>query len=190
MQLTSSNFGSPSGSGSCLDGMGTRSGSTAEEKLDALLSQFVHFETQIAQISALRNWMSRMDSHITKTLGNFATRLTERDDTGTFIVPALNVRSQVRRNGVETNQCSNLLHLETDSSLILLLLICVFLVFLMMYYNRSSLQPAIWLRTARLMCDGHPFASSPFAAWRVEAPLFAVSLFGGLCKLRPLWFDA
>ena len=45
-QLSSSNFGSH-GSGSDLDGMGTRSGSTA-----------------IAQIPAITIWMSRMDSHI------------------------------------------------------------------------------------------------------------------------------
>ena len=46
----SSNVGSPHGSGHDLDGMGTRSRSTTDEKLDALLSKFVHFETQIAQI--------------------------------------------------------------------------------------------------------------------------------------------
>ena len=77
MQLTSSNFGSFHGSGSDLDGMGTRSRSTTDEKLDALLSKFAHFETQIAQIPALTTWMSRMASHITKTLGDFATRLAE-----------------------------------------------------------------------------------------------------------------
>ena len=59
--------------------MGTRSGNTMDEKLGALLSKFVHFETQIAQIPALTTWMSRMDSHITKTLGDFATRLTEME---------------------------------------------------------------------------------------------------------------
>ena len=75
----SSNVGSPHGSGHDLDGMGTRSGNTMDEKLGALLSKFVHFETQIAQIPALTTWMSRMDSHITKTLGNFATRLTEME---------------------------------------------------------------------------------------------------------------
>ena len=37
MQLTSSNFGSPNGPGSDLDGVGTRSGSTKDEKLDASL---------------------------------------------------------------------------------------------------------------------------------------------------------
>ena len=79
MHLTSSNFGSFNGSGSDLDGMGTRSGSTTDDKLDALLSKLVHFETQIAQIPALTNWRSRMDSHITKTLGDFATRLTEME---------------------------------------------------------------------------------------------------------------
>ena len=79
MQLTSSNFGSFHGSGSDLDGTDTRSGSTTDEKLDALLSKFVHFETQNAQIPALTTWMSRMDSHITKTLGDFATRLTKME---------------------------------------------------------------------------------------------------------------
>ena len=79
MQFTSSNFGSPNGTGSDLDGMGTRPGSTTDEKLGALLSTFVHFEPQIAQIPTLTNWMSRMDSHVTKTLEDFATGLTERE---------------------------------------------------------------------------------------------------------------
>ena len=65
------------------------------------------------------------------------------------------------RNGVE-NECSNLLHLETDSCVISLILICVFLVFLMMYYNRSSLKSAIWLRIARPMCDGRLGEGGPF----------------------------
>ena len=77
MQPTSSIFGSFHGSVSDLDGPGTRSESTTDEKLDALLSKFVHFETQIAQNPDLTTWMSRMDSHITKTLGDFATRLAE-----------------------------------------------------------------------------------------------------------------
>ena len=42
-------------------------------------SQSLYFETQIAQIPALTTWMSRMDSHITKTLGDFATRLAEME---------------------------------------------------------------------------------------------------------------
>ena len=29
-----------------------------------------------------------------------------------------------------------------------------------------------------------------FAAWRVEAALSAVSLYGGLCNLRSLWLGA
>ena len=76
----SSNVGSPHDSGHDLDGMGTRSGNTMDEKLGALLSKFVHFETQIAQIPALTTWMSRMDSHITKTLGEFCDQ-TYRDGT-------------------------------------------------------------------------------------------------------------
>ena len=73
------NFGSSNSSGSDLNGTGTRSAITTDEKLDALLSKFVHFETQIAQIPALTNWMSRMDSHITKTLGDFVTGPTEME---------------------------------------------------------------------------------------------------------------
>ena len=60
------------------------------------------------------------------------------------------------------NQCSNFLNLETNGCLILLLLICVFLVFLMMYYDRLFLKPAFWLRIARPVCDGRRFTSSPF----------------------------
>ena len=44
-QASSSNSGSLDGPGSDFDGMGIRSGSTTDEKLDALLSKFVHFET-------------------------------------------------------------------------------------------------------------------------------------------------
>ena len=50
-----------------------------DEKLDALLSKFVHFEAQIAQIPALTKWMTRIESHISKTLGDFASRLTEME---------------------------------------------------------------------------------------------------------------
>ena len=49
----SSNVGSPNGSGHDLDGMGTRSGGTMDEQLDAPSLKIVHFETQIAQILAL-----------------------------------------------------------------------------------------------------------------------------------------
>ena len=70
------------------------------------------------------------------------------------------------------NQCSNLLHLETDSCLILLLLICVFLALLMMHCNKSSLKPALWPRIARPMCDGRPFASSPFRRLAGRGPSF------------------
>ena len=39
---------------------------STDEKLDAFLSKFEHFETLIAHIPAITTWMSRMDSHITK----------------------------------------------------------------------------------------------------------------------------
>ena len=91
------------------------------------------------------------------------------DDTGTFIVPALDARSQVlrikdRSTGV-VNQCSSLLLLETDSFLLLLHQTCVFLVFFLKCCSGSSLKPT------RQLCD-----CRPFAAWRVEAPFSAVSL--------------
>ena len=47
---SSSNFGSSNCSGSDLNGTGTRSGITTDEKLDALLSHFAQFKEQIAQI--------------------------------------------------------------------------------------------------------------------------------------------
>ena len=62
MQFSSSNFGSSNGSGS---------------DLECSPFETVHFETQIAKIPSLTNWMSRIHSHITKTLGDFSTRLTE-----------------------------------------------------------------------------------------------------------------
>ena len=59
------------------------------------------------------------------------------------------------------NQFSNLLHLETNRCLILLLLTCAFLAFLMTYCDNSLCKQDIWLRMARSMRDGRPFASSP-----------------------------
>ena len=75
-QFTSSNLGSPSGSGSDLDGMGTRPGRTTDEKLDALLSKFVHSEMQIAHIPALD---VPHGFTVTTTLGDFATRRAEME---------------------------------------------------------------------------------------------------------------
>ena len=51
----------------------------ADEKLDAILSKFLHYEAQLAQILTLSNWMSRMESHLANTLGGFAARLTEME---------------------------------------------------------------------------------------------------------------
>ena len=69
-QASSSNFGSLLGSGSDLDGMGTRPGSTTDEKLDALLSKFVHFEAQIAQIpGSARSWPSLEQVHCSTAAG-------------------------------------------------------------------------------------------------------------------------
>ena len=99
-------------------------------------------------------------------------RKAQRDDTGTFIVPALNVRSQVfstkdRRNGVGK---TNLLHLDTNRCLVLLLLTCAFLAFLMTYCDKSLCKQDIWLRMARSMCDDRPFASSPLRRLASRGP--------------------
>ena len=88
-------------------------------------------------------------------------------------VPLLSMRStpvhkfsasRIEETALE-NHCSNLLLLEADSCLHLLLLTCVFLVFLMVCCNMSSLNPASWLRTVRPMCDGLP-AFSPLGGSR------------------------
>ena len=76
---SSSNVDSSTSSGSDLNGTGTRLGVTTDEKLDALFSQLAQFKEQMAQFPTLANWMSRMDSHITKTLEDFATRLKEME---------------------------------------------------------------------------------------------------------------
>ena len=86
--------------------MGTRPSLTTDEKLDALLSQFAQFKEQIAQIPTITTWMSRMDSHITKTLGDFATRLAEIEQNfstfsarlckETYAASASNISSSVR----------------------------------------------------------------------------------------------
>ena len=60
----------------------------------------------------------------------------------------------------------------TDTCFILLLLICVFLAFLVMHCNKSSLKSVIWTRIARSMCDGRPFASSPFHRLAGRGPSF------------------
>ena len=76
---SSSNFDSSTRAGSDLNGTGTRPGITTDEKLDALHSKFAQFKEQMAQIPALTNWMSRMDSQISKTCEDFTTRITEME---------------------------------------------------------------------------------------------------------------
>ena len=66
----------------------------------------------------------------------------------------------------------------------LLLLILVFLVFLMVCCNRSS------LKSARPMCDARPFRLSAFSPNGGSRHFSAVSFFGGLHNLRSLWLDA
>ena len=75
------------------------------------------------------------------------------------------------------NQCSNLLHIGTVSCLILLLLICVFLAFLMMHCNKSSLKPAIWPRIEQPCVMAAPSPARNFAAWAGRGPSFRGFLF-------------
>ena len=99
-------------------------------------------------------------------------------------VPSLSLLStSVRRSEGSSkrrgeNQCSNLLLWETDRCLPLLLLICMFLVFLPTCCNRPSLKPA------RSMCDGRRFASPPLRRLAGRGPFSAVS--HGLYTLRSL----
>ena len=65
---------------------------------------------------------------------------------------------------------SHLLHLETNRCLILLLLICVFLAFPMVFCDKSFCKPVLRLRMARPMCDGRSFASSPFCRLASRGP--------------------
>ena len=70
------------------------------------------------------------------------------------------------------NWFSNLQHPDTNICLTSLHLACAIPVFLMMYYDRLFVKPAIWLRIARPMCDGRPFASSLFRRLASRGPLF------------------
>ena len=63
VQFTSSTCGSLNGSGSDLDGMGTRPGITADVKLDALLSKFAHFEALISRIGC-PEWNHTSQMHL------------------------------------------------------------------------------------------------------------------------------
>ena len=72
---------------------------------------------------------------------------------------------KIEETGLE-NLCSNLPPLEVDKLLPLLHLICVFLVFLLKFCNGFSLKQTM------LMCDGRPFASSPFCRLVSRGALF------------------
>ena len=109
------------------------------------------------------------------------------DDEGAFIVPALDTRSQVlsikdRRNGVG-KPVFKLASLGSGQSFILVAPdLCVPDVsteVLQRILSQAS-TANVWMA-----------AFSPprlFAAWRVEAPFSAASLFGGLCNL-PMGFE-
>ena len=67
----------------------------------------------------------------------------------------------IAETGLE-NVCSNLHHRDTTKCSLSLLLVCVSLIFLMMSCDKSNVKQSHWLRIARPICDGRPFASSPF----------------------------
>ena len=95
----------------------------------------------------------------------------EGDDEGAFIVPALDARSQVLSIKDRKKRRSNLPLLEADRCSSLLHLTCVFLVFLMVCCNLSSLKPT------RSMCDGRPFASPLFRRLAGRGAFFCGFLF-------------
>ena len=106
------------------------------------------------------------------------------DDTGAFIDRALDIRSQVlsikdHSNGVGKSECK--LALPGNGQVFaLLLLICMFLVFLTTCCNRSSLKPA------RPLCDGRPSAPpafSPPGGSRALFPRFPFSMGFTFCAL-------
>ena len=78
VQLSSSNFGSLNGSFPDIDGLATRPGTSSDEKFDGHLSKLAHFDVHLAQFPVLQNLTSRMESHVTTTLGGFAARLAEK----------------------------------------------------------------------------------------------------------------
>ena len=79
------------------------------------------------------------------------------------------------------NMCSNLHHQDTTKCSLSLLFVCVSLIFLMMSCDKSYVKQAHWLRIARPMCDGRPFASSPFRRLGSRGPFF-------FCGVTRWWF--
>ena len=71
----SSNFGSPDGSAPSLDGMGVRSSSTAEDKLDDIL-------TRLVQLDTLSQLVSKINLHnhtISSSVGTLRTKVAETE---------------------------------------------------------------------------------------------------------------
>ena len=107
----------------------------------------------------------------------------EGDDAGAFIVPALDARSHVlsikdRRNGIG-KPVFKLAPLGSAQLVTLVALTRVFLVFLKVGCNGSSLKPV------RPMCDGRPVASPLFRRQAGRGALFRGFLFSdGSCILR------
>ena len=79
------------------------------------------------------------------------------------------------------NQCSRLHHPDTTKCSVSLLLICVSLVFLMLCCCKLLGKQALRLRFARPLCEGRPFASSPFRRIASRGLLF-------ICGVPFLWW--
>ena len=75
--------------------------------------------------------------------------------------------------GLES-RCSSLPHSDTNNCSMSLLLICVNLIFLMLCYNKLFVKQALRLSFARPMCDGRPFASSPFRRLASQGLFFSL----------------
>ena len=137
-------------------------------------------------IIAVRQSKSLEDREIGKRFAPFveilAAKLTvlfpEGDDTATFIVPALDVRSKSSALRIAGTAWENLRQLETDRCLLSSLLICVF----SWYYwwsvatGHLSSQPAGSERCGQCVMAA-PSLHRSLAVWRVEALCSAVSFF-------------
>ena len=102
----------------------------------------------------------------------------DRHAKGTFIVLSLDVRAQIlsisdRRNRDGKPVFQTCTTWTRPVVWYHVLLICVNPVFLMLCYDKLSVRQALQLRIARPICDGRPFASSPFRPPGESRPLFS-----------------
>ena len=113
----------------------------------------------------------------------------DRDAKGSFIVPSLDVRAQIlsindRRNGVGKRVFKLAPPGHDQLFVITAPNLCEHSVFLMLCCDKLFVKQALRLRIAQPMCDGHPFAFSPFRRLASRGLFFSATFFcGGFFKL-------